>query len=112
MPTNTLPVNVTLPVADSSTIRSSKFAELMYLQTRNSTTIPAYNFGWSNGTVNLTANRTFSVEEGPRLANTYFDVVVDPFAGVRVGYQTNGSDISVWERGGNEGVSEWSIPVY
>jgi hypothetical protein len=36
---------------------------------------------------------------------------MDPFAGVRVGYQVNGSDITVSECG-SSGIKEWSVPIY
>jgi hypothetical protein len=80
------------------------------MQTRDSPAIPAYSFGWANGTMALTANRNYSLGDNPRLSRTYFDVVTDPFAGIRVGYQVNGSDITVSEPG-SSGSREWSVPI-
>lgn len=91
-------------------IRSSKFAELLFVQVRDSNAIPAYNFGWANRTATLTANSTYSLADGPRLSETYLDVTVDRFAGIRVGCQVNGSDITISERGSG-GIRDWSVPI-
>jgi hypothetical protein len=41
----------------------------------------------------------------------HFEVVTDPFVGIRVGYQVNGSDITVSEPG-SSGSREWGAPIY
>jgi hypothetical protein len=74
------------------------------MQTRDSPAIPAYSFGWANGTMALTANRSYSLGDNPRLSRT------DSFAGIRVSYQVNGSDITVSEPG-SSGSREWSVPI-
>lgn len=102
-------VNVSLP--DFTSVQSSRFAELLFVQKRDSDAIPAYNFGRVNETATFTANRSYPLGDQPRLAGTYFDAVTDPFAGIRVGCQVNGSDITISERG-SDGISEWSVPIY
>jgi hypothetical protein len=106
---NILEANISL--ANFNNTRSSTFAELLLVQTRDLDAIPAYNFGWANGTIALAANRSYSLGDDPRLSTTYFDVVTDPFAGIGVGYRVNGSDITVSELG-SSGIREWSVPVY
>jgi hypothetical protein len=74
---------------------------------RDSHAIHAYNFGWANGIMALTVSRSYSLGEDPRLPATWLDVVTDPFAGIRVDHQVNGSDTSVSEPESG-GIWEWS----